>query len=606
MFRVIGQSLNSNDLALRACLVMTPSSPPPLSSWRWKAVVGCILTAWVVLAGRMIQLQWVSRAQFASRAVRQRTIEEPLIARPGDIMDRHGRVLATSTPRQSLYLDPAEIDDPWEFAWTLAEALPIEAPELAKRIEAASDKHFLWVRRRIDDEQVRALRQLHLPEATYGLRTEYLRRYPQGSVAAHVLGQRDIDGLGHGGVEEQFQPQLAGRNGVRQLQRDARGYILEVRGERPAMAGDTIRLSLDTVLQVETERRLDQVMEQLEPVSACAVVLDPRSGEVLSMASRPAFDPNDPSTASSDAWRNLAIHAIYEPGSTIKPLVVAYAVDRGAIEPTESFDCMRGAYRMGPRVLHDHHRYGVLSLEDVLIKSSNIGMAKIGERLANDRLCDCMIRFGFGQKTGIELPGELPGLLHPLEKWTRYSTGSVPMGQELSATPLQMLAAHAALANGGMLQTPHLVLGVHPAGEAASAETARSVIASRVVERDSAKWVVEKPMVGVVERGTGKGAKIAEWSVFGKTGTSQKVEANGKYSHSRHVASFVCGAPAVNPAVMVLVTIDEPTKGPSDFGGIAAAPAARDILERALMHLRVPKPSPQTDVAETLYEEAKR
>jgi len=590
---------------------MTPPSPfPPAapapagsSPWRLRAIVLGIGLLGCVLAARLVQLQWWSRDHFARRAVRQRNFDETIPARPGDILDREGRVLATSVPTQSLFVDPSEIDDPWEFAWKLAEAIPLDAPRLAGRIQEMPDKRFLWVRRRLGDAEAAAVRGLKLPPATYGLRTEFLRRYPQGTVAAHVLGQRDIDGVGRGGIEERYAAPLGGAAGVRHLVRDARGFVIEVRGEEAAVAGDAVRLSLDTLLQIDTEKRLDLLMRELVPESACAVVLDPRSGEVLSMASRPAFDPNDPAAAPVNAWRNLAIQAQYEPGSTFKPLVVAYALDREAIRADESFDCERGAYRMGPRVLHDHHRYGTLSVDDILVKSSNIGMAKIGERLTNDRLYDCAVRFGFGRPTGIELPGELPGLLHPLPRWTRYSTGSIPMGQEVSATPLQMLAAHAALAGGGTLQTPHLVLDVLPRGAASETPTPRTTFASRVIGEGASRWVVGTPLVGVVERGTGKKAQIDGVSVFGKTGTSQKVEANGQYSHSRHVASFICGAPADNPRVLVLVTIDEPTKGPSDFGGIAAAPAARDILERALRHSEpkrrdTPSATPAERVAE--------
>lgn len=575
---------------------MTSSVPsPPFlatpSPWRRRGIVIGILLLWTVLAGRLVQLQWWSRDQFVRRAVRQRNFDETIPARPGDILDREGRVLATSVPTQSLYVDPSEIDDPWEFAWKLAEAIPIDAPRLAGRIEEMREKRFLWVRRRLSDADASAVRALKLPPASYGLRIEFLRRYPQGTLAAHVLGQRDIDGVGRGGIEERYAPLLGGTAGVRHLVRDARGYVIEVRSEQPAAAGDAVRLSLDTLLQIDAEKRLDLLMRELEPESACAVVLDPRSGEILSMASRPAFDPNDAASAPVNAWRNLAIQAQYEPGSTFKPLVVAYALDRGAIRSDESFDCMRGAYRMGPRVLHDHHRYGLLSVDEILVKSSNIGMAKIGERLENERLHDCAVRFGFGHPTGIELPGELPGMLHPLPRWTRYSTGSIPMGQEVSATPLQMLVAHSALAGGGTLQTPQLVLDILPRGVASETRTPRTTFAARVVAEEAARWVVGTPLVGVVERGTGKKAQIEGVSVFGKTGTSQKVEANGQYSHSRHVASFICGAPAENPRVLVLVTVDEPTKGPSDFGGIAAAPAARDILERALRHTE-PKRSP--------------
>ena len=300
------------------------------------------------------------------------------------------------------------------------------------------------------------------------------------------------------------------------------------------------------------------------------------------MASRPTFDPNQTEIASPDSWKNRAIADIYEPGSTFKPFLVSYGLDQGVLHKHDVFDCENGLYRMGRRVLHDHHRYGSLNLTDVQVKSSNIGMAKIGERLTNERLFDAATLFGFGRKTGIELPGELPGILRPLKEWTSYSTGSIPMGHEVATTPLQLIVAHAALANGGQLLRPRIVL---PRADDSTAAV-RS-IAETTVGPETAQWLIEGPMQEVVTRGAGKRARIPGYNVFGKTGTAQCLSPNGGYVHNKYISSFVCGAPVEDPRLLVLVVVNQSSVGGETFGGKVAAPASANILKQSLVYLRI-------------------
>jgi cell division protein FtsI/penicillin-binding protein 2 len=340
------------------------------------------------------------------------------------------------------------------------------------------------------------------------------------------------------------------------------------------------------VLQVYAERALDSVVAQWKPLSACAIVLDPKTGDVLAMASRPTFDPNHAAEASPEAWKNRSIADMYEPGSTFKPFVVAWGLAQGSIRHDEVFNCENGEYRMGSRVLHDHHKYGSLSVVDILVKSSNIGMAKIGQRMGNARLCQAALAFGFGARSGIELPGELSGRVRPLKQWNSYSTGSVPMGQEIAATPLQIVAAYGALANGGTLMTPRLVVRESDRGGSAGAE-----IVSPVVERGIADWVRREALSAVVSRGTGKKAAISGYEIFGKTGTAQKLDpSTGLYSRELHVSSFVCGAPVDDPKVLVMISVDQPSVSLNGehFGGSVAAPAAGELLFHALQRLKVP------------------
>ncbi len=537
-----------------------------------------VLGVWGLLALRLMHIQLYSQETFASRAARQQISHEPIPARPGDLLDRKGRLLATTTSVSSLFVNPSSINDPQPIANEIARVLDLEADKLEEKIKTHSQKKFLWIKRQLSPDQTAAIQQLDLPKEMVGLRDEFKRFYPQESLAVHVLGLRDIDGNGQGGAEEAFDSYLRGQDGVRRFVRDARGNVLEVLEEvtEPPRHGHTVVLTLDTVLQLHTEAALDDLVEEHNPVGACAIVLAPSTGEVLAMASRPGFSTSNLADVPENAWKNLAISAVYEPGSTFKPLVVAWGLDKKVLDTNETFQCEWGSYYMGRRLLHDHHPYGELNLTDVLVKSSNIGMAKIGEKLGNEQLYSLTSSFGFGKKTGLELAGEVPGIVRPLRNWNNYSTGSIPMGHELAVTPIQMISAHAILANGGKKKSPHLLLRTSH-----ESPLPQQIVVSQVISQPVADWVVQHPMKEVVERGTGKRAQLEKLSVFGKTGTAQKVNPNGGYFSNKNVCSFICGAPAENPRFLVLVCVDEP-RGSSQFGGTVAAPYAARILKDCL------------------------
>ena len=580
-----------------------------------------LIALWAVIAFRLISVQGFGNVASQRTARRQHAFVEVLPARPGDLFDRAGRLLATSARTESLAIDPSAIEEPARVAGLLASVLGLDEAVLTARIVAAHEKRFLWVKRRLSGDEADAVRGLRLPPDVWHFRTEFERLYPQESLAAHVLGTRDIDNRGQGGVEQGLEHLLVGKDGERTLLRDARGYVIDVDSTKTIepQHGRSARLTIDSLLQMKVEERLSKLMEECRPLGACAIVLDPKTGEVLAMASRPEMPtvgvppsggtdgaPNSapaivqtdappagqspaPEAENANGWRNHAIASMFEPGSTFKPFIVAAAIDRGVVQADEEFHCGHGAYRMGRRVLHDHHSYGQLSVTDILVKSSNIGMAKIGERLGNEGLFAAATAFGFGRPTGIELPGELPGQLHPFAQWTSYSTGSIPMGQEIATTPLQVAAAHAALANHGRYLTPHLLLQIEGNGIEKPA-----IIGRELVSKDTADWLVTGPMTEVVTRGTGKKAQIPGYTVFGKTGTAQKLDPKtGGYSHSRHIGSFACGAPASDPKAIVLIAVDEPTAGPSTYGGIVAAPAAAEILKMTLEYLGVGPDKPE-------------
>lgn len=565
---------------------------PPL--WRSKLLSVCMLLGWIIIVARLIHLQGAQSQLLNTKVTRQSSFTESVPARPGEVLDRNGHVLAMTVTRESLYAVPSEIQDVAAFVWQISRVLDINADELYERLTKYHERQFLWVQRRLTEQQAEQIRQLNLPKRTWGFRREYLRQYPQGHYAAHVLGIRDIDNIGHGGLEESLDTLIRGVDGQRVMTRDARGMVVAVEAaeSQTPQHGSMVVSTLDLLTQIYTERLLQQLMQRWEPLGACAIVMEPHSGEVLAMASLPTFDPNQPGQVPDDAWRNLAVSAVFEPGSTFKPFIVAWAMQHAGLQKEEIIPCFNGAYRMGKRILHDHHAYSQLSVEDVLVKSSNIGMARIAEQMGLPQLYRATAAFGFGTRTGIELPGEIDGLVRPAADWDEYSLGSIPMGQELAVTPLQLIAAHAALANGGRLIRPHLLLDTSSDQMAPSPLShvktvdATPNIESSILRSDIAEWIVQHPMRGVVQRGTGKSAQIDGLTLFGKTGTAQKLdEDTGRYSDSRHICSFICGAPAENPQVLVLVMVDEPTAAGQHYGGTVAAPTAAKILKFALQRL---------------------
>ncbi|MGE0378599.1 MAG: peptidoglycan D,D-transpeptidase FtsI family protein, partial [Planctomycetaceae bacterium] len=539
---------------------------------------------------RPVHLQWFRHRALCEHALTQRALDEVIPARLGDIVDRHGRLLVTTAKTNSLFVDPSRIADPEAVAAPLAAVLGQDAGRLVRRLVEHKHRRFLWVQRHLTVSEADRVINLALPEPVWGFREEFIRVYPQGRLAAHVLGWRNIDGVPQAGVERTLDALLHGTDGRRTLVRDARGYVIEVLEEvtQSPRQGGTVTLTLDVDIQRIAEDAVDLLVAQRRPHAVAAVVLAPQSGEILAMLSRPAFDPGCPSADQAETWKNHAVSSAYEPGSTLKPCIAAWAVEQRLVSLEERFLC-NGEYRMGQRVLHDHHPFGKLDVAGIIAHSSNIGMAQIGQRLGNEVLFTAVRNFGFGDETGVELPGESPGIVRPLERWDRYSTGSIPMGQEIAATPLQVIAAHAVLASGGLRITPHLVLRTPGGGRQTT-----DVLATQVLSPQTAHWMTAGPMVDVVRHGTAKQAAIRGVDVFAKTGTAQKLDAEtGTYASDRYVSSCVCGAPAEAPRLLVLVTVDEPATSGNPSGGTVAAPVAADILRQALAVLETSPPSPR-------------
>lgn len=560
---------------------------------------------------RLVQLQTSQHEWLLRRARAQQQRSNPSPTARGLILDRHGRELARSIEVESFFAVPSEMEDTGAAASRLARVLKLDASELADRLARAKEagKSFAWVARKVTDEESAAVKGLDLKGVHVMAETK--RRYPNGPLAAHVLGFVGLDEQGLAGVEQVYDDALSGEAGRLVVEGDARRVSYESTevAPRPPQA---VALTIDQTVQYQAERALASAMERARAKSGTAVVLDPRTGEILALANAPAFDPNATARVERDTLSNDALQNIYEPGSTFKIVAFSAALEERLAKPDDKIDCQMGTITVAGRVVHDHTAFGTLTMTDALAKSSNVAAIKLGLRVGDARMYDYMTRFGFGSKTGVELPGETAGLLRPVKRWQPSSMGSIAMGQEIGVTPVQMAAAFATLANDGVRVEPHLVREVRGEdGEVARPETG----ARRVVSVETAR-TVRRMLESVTVKGTAKAAQLDGYTAAGKTGTAQKIDPKTRaYSKTKHVASFVGFAPVENPSVVIAVVIDEPMG--AYHGGDVAAPVFRDIAENVLPYLNVepdsevePAPSAPKLLAragdESVADEAKR
>lgn len=509
----------------------------------------------------------------------------------GALLDAGDQFLALSVPTESVWVNPSAFNDVEraEAARRLAQVLGLREAELRAKLDSRSTREFVWTLRRPTEEQSAAVRKLMSEplfkagrEPKIGLQVEFARRYPQGSLLAHVVGHAGEDPASHEGMERWARPWIEGRVVTATAAKDGKRRLLDV----PSVDYSTtsVRLTIDVLLQRIVEEELDVMLGENKPKWASIVALDPRTGAVLAMANRPTFDPNRPADVGADARLNRAIVFPYEPGSTLKPFTAVMALELGLLKPDSKIDCENGIWKHGPRLLHDHHPYGKISLADVIIHSSNIGAAKIGALvLGAKRTREALLAFGFGVPTGIELPAEDDGRIFPLKRWNIYSETSVPMGHEIMVTPLQLTAGLAAIANGGILYRPWIVKRIEASDGVILAEGGPQVV-RRVISEKAAKQMVEILKL-TVKDGTGKKAAVEGVDVGGKTGTSQKIDPiTKKYTHEKYISSFVGFAPADDPKICIAVVVDEPQG--AYYGGAVAAPVVGRILQRGLVLLK--------------------
>lgn len=543
-----------------------------------------ILAGLAVLLGRLISIQGAQADHLRALALSQQVGAVVLPSHRGRIFDRLGRPLATNLETQSVYAVPRAISDRAAFARKVAPLLKMDPRLVERRLEP--HLYFVWLQRKVTPETVAALRALGL-EGKLGFLAEDRRAYPNGSLAAHLLGFVGIDNQGLAGVELGYDEILQGRAGKAVGGRDAIGRLrpdTQRLATAPADGADVV-LTVDEVIQHLTERALAGALEQTGAVRGMALVMDPRSGEMLAMAAAPAFAPGSFDRVAPARWSNRPISDVFEPGSTFKLVTAAAALDSGRVRTTDRFGCPE-YLQVGSHRIRDAHRTckTTQNLADVLRRSSNVGAAEVAQRLGKEVLYHYIRRFGFGAPTGIDLPGEAAGIVNPPAEWRGPGLQTIAFGQGISATALQMLAAASALANDGVMVQPHVMRMVRDREgrllRAASPEPGRRVVSAATAA------ALLRMMVRTVEDGTGAAAALPGYVVAGKTGTAQKPGPDGGYLPGRYVASFIGFVPVPNPRLAILVVLDEP-RG-AYYGGTVAAPVFREIAGRALWYLRVP------------------
>jgi cell division protein FtsI (penicillin-binding protein 3) len=533
--------------------------------------------------GLLLRATWLQGVRAESLARLGQTQHRESVTLPasrGTLFDRTGVELGLGERATTVYANPKQIVNPRAASLAVERTLGLDAsrvyPELADRTRG-----FVYVERQADPAQAAALQRLKL--SGFGFYPEERRTYPQGSVASQVLGYVGIDGDGLSGLELQFDKQLSGHAGHETIVKDPGGQVIDVQQQRPETPGRDVFLTLDHTIQANAEEVLRETVHKWNAKSASAIVLDPRTGAVLAMAVQPGYNANSFPSAARDLQRNRTVTDTYEPGSTFKLVTVAAALSDRLVYPSTRFT-LPYSLRVADRVVHDAEPRGTVnySVAQILAHSSNIGAIELAQMLGKTRLSSWIDRFGFGRVTGIDYPGESPGIVLPPDKWSGSTIGNVPIGQGIAVTPVQMAAAYAAIANRGVWSRPHLVDHVAGGGRP-------SLDRHRLVSPATASDLMMM-LKDVVAEGTGTYAAMPGYQVAGKTGTAQKPDSRGGYATGRYVASFVGIVPASRPRLVVLVTVDEPQG--AIWGGVVAAPAFQQIARFDLQYLEVPPDAP--------------
>jgi cell division protein FtsI/penicillin-binding protein 2 len=597
------------------------------------ATVVCGIVA-LLLGGGAARLAYIERTQgdeWRRKAARQQTAQRTIPALRGAILDTRGRVLAGTIRRPAVFADPSDLPDPGFAACSVAPILGMKPAELEGLLRNPTHPQFVRVKRGVRDDELPIFEKLIRDRNLRGFGVEYevVRVYPQGRVAPHVIGfagtsvrnpgtpdaHEDLRGLA--GIEETYDTLLSGTPGRRSAVVDAGRR--RVRGEEfvPAVDGCTLVLTIDAFIQDVAQAKLREAVDKYGAEWGSAVVIDPQTGEVLAMANMPDFDPAVPLPAdfghlterqkeeAKNSWRNRAIADAFEPGSVFKPFIASCALDEGVTRIDEVFSINGPVHDFGRRTIRDTHPYGALALHEVISKSSNIGMGLLGARCGMERLYRYVRLFGFGDPTGIGLSGEHTGLVQDFANWNpSFSPQSVPIGQEIAVTPIQIVTAFSVFCNGGVLLRPRIIRGViGPDGETL-ADYSRPIAVRRVLDEQMAEVFRLQALVETVRDGTGKLAKLDDWQVFGKTGTAQVAVLKGQgkgYASGKYVGSFVGGAPASRPRAVCLCSLYKPSKA-GYYGGVIAAPVVKEILGETLAYMQVPaeltepagKPGPGT------------
>jgi len=535
------------------------------------------------VVGRAFFLQILQHEELIKKAEKQHQRMVPLTPARGAILDRNGTPLAVSVDMDSCFAEPRHIQDIEGTAAVLAPFLGTSKREIVKKI--AANRNFVWLERRLTPEQANRIRNLKL--RGIGFLPETKRFYPNIEVASHVIGFTGLDPTGLEGVELKYDSVILGNTGYVITERDALGRDVDHKSTviKKSEPGKNIVLTLDKNIQYIAEKELAKAVTESGAKNGIAVVLEPDTGRILAMANYPTFNPNSFSRYSPAQLRNRAISDSFEPGSTFKVFLIAAALEEKLIKPAEVFNCENGNYTIADRTIHDTHSYSRLSVSDILKYSSNIGAAKIGARLGNERLFGYLRSFGFGERSGIDLPGESPGNLRDKQHWYGIDLATISFGQGVSTSSIQLASAVSAVANGGILMKPYIVERILDDG-GREVQHFEPQALRRVISEDTARKVTRMMETVTTDGGTGMNAAVDGFRVAGKTGTAQKVDPVTRgYSATRRTASFIGFVPADKPKLTILVVIDEPKTSP--YGGVVAAPAFRGIAFNSLCYLKL-------------------
>ncbi len=561
-------------------------------------VLAAFLFLWMlVVALRLYDLQVIQYVRWLARGERQQQQVVEIAPQRGIIYDRNLHPLAMSLPAESIYAVPNQIPDPGMVVHLLAPILKLDPQDLLGQFKAY--RSFCWIERKVSHEQAARVKALNLKGIYF--EKEMKRFYPNGDLAAQVLGYVGMDNNGLAGLEYSFNSLMKGKSGRVLLETDARHHSFKS-VEQPGQPGQNLVLTLDRGIQFIAERELAKIVKKYHAAGGVVIVQNPHTGDILAMASQPTFNPNDFEQAPAGATENRAVAWIYEPGSTFKLVTISAALQEGLASPDQVINCQEGQIVVAGIVTHDWHPFGDLTVAQVLMNSSEVGTIKIGLRLGEQRLYDWILRYGFDRRTDIGLASEERGLLEPPSRWSGISIADISTGQGVGITPLQLVDAYSAVANGGVMMKPRIVSATGDGSDLKPVPVSpgRRILSPQTDEE------MKQMLEGVVTGGTGRPAQLDGYSAAGKTGTAQKIDSHGRYSHHHYIASFIGFAPVENPAVTILVAIDTPVG--AIYGDQVAAPAFKFIAEQTLNYLSVPQdqPSQPLQVASLTHPAARR
>jgi cell division protein FtsI (penicillin-binding protein 3)/stage V sporulation protein D (sporulation-specific penicillin-binding protein) len=565
--------------------------------YKFKLLIVCLIFSliYTLCSIRLVYLQVFRHEAYLAMATETRTHKVVIPAHRGAIQDVNGETVADDEPLRDLVADGVVMTKgrEGEIADIVGKALGIDAADLEAKLK--TEDPYVVIKRFVPEQVAAPIEQALSKEHLRGIQFErsFRRMYPNGNMLSHVVGFINGDGVGADGVERSMEDELRGSDGFRLVERDRRGRELVVyrRAGRSARNGNRVRLTVDLGLQHIVESELDAAVAQFKPQSATVVMMRPDTGELLALANRPDFDPSSGGKGDPSGMINRSVLAMVEPGSTFKIVTAGAALEEQRVTLESVVQCEGGSFSYGGKLLRDHHGYGDLPVEDVLAKSSNIGSAKLAMMLGDDLLYEYVRRFGFGERTGVELPGEIPGLVHSPHQWTKISITRIPMGHEVAVTPIQLVTAMSAVANGGRLMLPRIIRDITD-DEGRAVRGFEPVEIRRVISEKTSACLVKALKKVVSTEGTAALAMVPGFAVAGKTGTAQKIDPKGGYAEGKYVLSFLGFLPADDPAFAMLVMMDEAKTAPGlNYGGQICAPVFSRIADRAARHLNlVPTP----------------